>query len=185
MKLQSSRITIFFLVVIFLSIFSLHVEAANTRRYNDLEWIYYAIAFNSGNPEMCYKISPNALDALYFSPAHLSSEYLRSECFFNVAVVSHNQSLCGEVKAMSSAGSYNYSEGNCIKAVTNNEDVGDGATFDVNILLKEMGVAKEELIKSGVSENDIDLLYLFNGKVNMPTWFKEKLNSLPDFSKEN
>ena len=161
--------------------------AADTRKPNDFERAYTAIALDTLSHELCAKISPMAeTQALFNSPGtQIYKE--RSRCFLYVAVKSLNPYFCHnvvEAKAWLLDGSY-FSQKNCERLVTEGQPFNFNLSFDHALILKAMGYSNKDIQIHFPKHPDepawlqfyLDALKRRNGN------FQQRLSHLPDFSK--
>jgi hypothetical protein len=155
-----------------------------TREPNDLEWAYYGVSFDSKSPELCYKISPEAVGSAMFSSPGNQIYYWRSQCLFYLAITTGDKSLCNEVKSVSTPyldGS-NISRDNCIASVGNPNAFAYGASFNAEKFIKALGY-KDEAIPAKYKKDVIDYndFYL---DIRHSADFQRRFIKLPDFSQE-
>jgi hypothetical protein len=165
-----------------------------TRDANKYELSYQTIASNTGNPTLCYKISPNALDnGAPWSPRGIQISYTRSDCFLKTALNSKNSSLCSEVKPISTlildGSDYNPEE--CRRMVATNGNTTWGAGYfgpdGPRWLLEELGYTDDMIpvsMKENWRYNSTQYWFDYYSEINNSSEFQEKTKSLPDFSNQ-
>lgn len=71
------------------------------RPQNNLEITYAAIAVNLRDPSLCYKIAPDSYRKASMNSAGEQIVLTRSNCFYQVAILRGDTSLCDEVRTVS------------------------------------------------------------------------------------
>ncbi|MEK6563663.1 MAG: hypothetical protein AABZ65_01385 [Candidatus Omnitrophota bacterium] len=155
------------------------------RDANELEWSYMGIALDMKSPAMCYRISPRATMGGGFASPGDQIEYARSSCFYALATELKNKELCNEVKSISTPyldGSA-ISKDSCIQDIDNNSSRGEGAVSDAESLLRKMGYVEADIPGKYRKNGFVDYFSFYLDIVRTED-FKQRLNILPDFSKE-
>lgn len=113
------------------------------RKPNKFEHAYLVISRDLKTPELCYKISPDAIDR-----GRGTISRVRSECFYNVATSTGNLDLCQEVKPLKSLtlDGYTYTKGKCRVDARNPSDSNVSSSFDAKLILTTAGYADQEII---------------------------------------
>lgn len=175
-----------FLIGFFLLATSRGALAVENGHPNNLEVAYEAMAVETGSPELCSKISPNAVVSAGFGGAGSQIYYLRSNCLFYVAAKNRDKTLCKDVvekKDFFLNGSMVSKEG-CEKNIQTSNSVGNVPmfAFEPDLVLSLLGYsdrAKITFFNSTVSRALFDL-YLDLVKNSLS--FRKKLLTLPNFS---
>ena len=162
------------------------VLRAGTREPNDFEWDYYGVSIDLKSPELCYKISPEAVSNTMFSRPGNQISYWRYECLFYLALITGDKDLCCEVRSVNTPyldGS-NISKDNCIASVGNpNAFIPNGSVSNAERFLKKLGYKDEEIpAKYRISgENGY---FQFYYDIRHSEDFRKRFYKLPDFSQE-
>jgi len=193
---MSSLIIVVIITVWFLKTFYF-IPSLEERKGNAYEYSYIEMSEFINSAKLCYKIYPKAHNTgLGSNPEGYQVAYLRSDCFFNVAIDTNNISLCDEVKEYNSLyvdGSA-YSRKNCLKTiktnlasgVTDDDYFNDIPPSDFVEIMKQMGYAYDTIPKEydagGNSYEERDYLqYLL--EIRSTQDFENRLDKLPAFEK--
>lgn len=157
-------------------------DGANYIEPNSFEWSYYGIAIDIDSADLCYKISPKAVTtAAWGSEGHKITS-TRSDCFYTVAVQTHNPDLCQNVKPIKTKfldGS-KLSPTNCeAEASGKGDNSRVGASDDYELILRLLGYINEDLTR--MRRKDKTFFDLYMEEKRKPE-FRAKLANLPDFS---
>ena len=145
---------------------------------NSFEGAYISIAVDINAAELCYKINPNAVVYAGFNPEGFKIISTRADCFYTVAVQTHNADLCKHVTAI-----YNGSKmtrANCEREANDMKDRGGiSIGADHELILRLLGYNDEDVMKLKDEKRKCFNLYLI--EMRKPE-FRNKLSVLPDFS---
>ncbi len=150
---------------------------------NGLEYSYYYMASTAGIDLLCEKISPAVTQRPFAVSAGDEIHYLRSRCFFAVAIRSRDQSLCDQVRTAHSLfwdGS-NISPETCRARIDRGEKVRWGGRIDAELILRLLGYSEDEVMENAGGSSEPwqrayrALVRSSNGDA--------KLDTLPDFSR--
>lgn len=170
---------------------TLHAVAASadeTRKPNEFERAYTAMALDMESPRLCARISPKAESLALFNSPGTQIYRERSRCFLYIAVKTLNPYLCQDVVEVNGwlhDGSY-FSRENCERLVAEGRPFNFNLSFDHALILREMGYG------------DTDVSARFAKHPNEPAWFdfyldalsrgngdfQQRLDRLPDFSSD-
>lgn len=183
---NSSVLKILAPISLLLTLWPIDIAAADTRKPNDFELAYTAMALDTLSHELCAKISPQAETKAPFNSPGTQIYRERSRCFLYVAVKSLSRHLCHEVievEAWIHDGSY-FSHENCERLVARGQPFNFSLSFDHGLILKEMGYGDEE-ISSRFPEHTAEpawLKFYLDALKQHDGDFQHRLNRLPDFS---
>ena len=173
---------------------SAHVNVnapAGSRPPNEHELFYTAVAESFADPDLCKKISPNALEES--GPDLGSLEWRvyqqRSACYFYAALKIKNVQLCDSVRriiTLPSNASF-ISRANCREIIEKkNGQFGFGPiTYfrDLEKLLKEMGYRDKDRYTAEYSDHSVnDPVHRFYQSVKGTEEFKSKIAGLPSYN---
>jgi hypothetical protein len=93
----------------------------DTNRY---EVFYHRVAYLANEPELCAKISTKAVRRSGFNPSGRQIKYVRSQCYYDVAMQYDEPSLCSLVKPISTffMTGYETSPSNCRRDIQDKND---------------------------------------------------------------
>jgi len=183
---RSSKLTMLLSFGAIVALWPINLAAADSRKPNDFELAYTAMALDTSSHGLCAKISPKAETRALFNSPGTQVYKERSRCFLYVAVKSLNPALCRdviEVDAWILDGSY-FSRENCERLVSKGQPFNFSLSFDHAQVLKAMGYRDE------------DVEARFPGRAGALPWlefyldairrgdgdFQRRLERLPDFS---
>lgn len=149
---------------------------AQDRRANEIEAAYSFLSAQLLMPELCEKISARAYISAGLAPRGEQIYYLLSDCYFKLALTTHNQLFCDKVvkkKHWWLSGSRFTSE-SC-RAEVSKGDISRAVGGDPELI--------NALIK-GKDTTDLDNNDRADGYI-LDTEIKKALPKLPDFSKSS
>jgi len=147
---------------------------------NSFEGAYISIAVDINAPELCYKINPNSVTYAGGAgvPFGLTTTSTRYECFYDVAVQTHDIDLCKQVRTIYNGGTI--TQANCEReAAERKYRASISIGMDEELILRLLGYNDEEVMKlKGKNRTYFDLYLIERKKPE----FRTKLAVLPDFS---
>lgn len=161
--------------------------AADTRRPNEFERAYTAMALDTLSRGLCAKISPHAESRAFFNSPGTQIYRERSRCFLYVAVKSLNSFLCREVieaTAWFYDGSY-FSRKNCQRLVSQGQPFNFSLSFDHALIMRKMGYG-DDTISARFPEHPGEpawLKFYLDALKRGDGDFQRRLGGLPDFSR--
>lgn len=149
------------------------------RRANAFETSYNSIAVTRRDPNLCYRIAPDAYSGAGNDPRGLQISYVRSRCLFEVAAFRRDPELCKDVRTLSTAfldGSSINAEA-CRTAATTPPapSYGIGGT-QVELFVRLLGY-----LESDASAPLEEIVELYNANVRTGE-FRQRMKRLPDFN---
>lgn len=162
--------------------------AAQTRKPNDFERAYTALALDFESHEPCAKISPRALVRAPFNSPGTRLYFERSRCFLYVAWRTLNPYFCRQVVAASTdaqAGGY-FTRENCEMLVASGRPFRARLSFDHELVLEALGYDDADVARrfpNHPAENSWMLFYHDFFRRNDGE-LQHRLGNLPDFSND-
>ena len=161
-------------------------QGAETRKPNDFERAYTALALDFESHEPCAKISPRALVRAPFNSPGTRVYFERARCFLNLARRTLNPYFCREVVAASAdakAGGY-FTRGNCELLVAAGRQFGAQLSFDHRLVLEALGYDDADVARRFPNHPAEDSWMLFyHGFFRRSDGeLQHRLANLPDFS---
>lgn len=159
------------------------------RAQNIQEAAYYDISIDTGTPDLCRKIYPQATHGLGANPRGWQIYYTRSRCLFDVAVLTRDARLCDEVRSLSTLfldGS-KISKEECLESIDGSNDVRGlhpGANlFDAQRILTQMGYTPDMIRPEQLAAADtVEMWMKFYASVAATPEFRARFDRLPDYS---
>jgi len=172
-----------------LAIPTLLLGQAGTRPYNPHEQFYTTVASDFGEPKLCRKIYPGAVDEHRpdFGTTEWRVAYKQSECYFYVALATKNPTYCDSIEPITIPQG-NHSEINkalCTETIRSrsNFQYQPSAFHILDQMMTEMGY---------VADDALNLLYMqsstnnpvsrFYRTINQSPQLRSKIEALPDYS---
>ena len=159
---------------------------ADTRKPNDFELAYTAIALDTLSDQLCAKISADAETTAPFNSSGTQVYRERSRCFLYVAVTKPDPGLCREVievEAWLYDGSY-FSPENCTQLALGGKPFNFGLSFDHELILKAMEYHDEE-VEARFPRHNVEpawLEFYLDALRRRDEGFFRRLRRLPDYS---
>jgi hypothetical protein len=162
------------------------VLLATTRAPTIFEMAYGGLAVHLNLPELCEKISPDAVEhGPIFGHPQLRIRYVQSECFYNLAMTRRDATLCARVRTISTL--WRDGSGRDEFWCRNDLRAGkDGAPeyYAPGVLLDAMGFSDSEIRHAfpdhPAPDRSYDFLYVDDSQREA---IKARLARLPDFSR--